>query len=123
MAAQIETTESLAHAIRRVREERELSRTKLAADIDVCEMSVYWWERGIHQPTPANYRKLVERLGDLPDRSDPYWVGGQPPPHDCPEIDLDNLVDRVLESLSTDGRQTAIHALRVLDGSAVAVGE
>ncbi|WP_353963433.1 helix-turn-helix transcriptional regulator [Streptomyces mirabilis] len=45
--------------IKRLRTERQMTQRQLARAVDVGELAVYRWERGIRQPTTANIQRLA----------------------------------------------------------------
>ncbi|MET7477639.1 helix-turn-helix transcriptional regulator [Streptomyces sp. NPDC005648] len=45
--------------IKRLRTERRMTQRQLARAIDVAELAVYRWERGLRQPRIANLQRLA----------------------------------------------------------------
>ena len=52
--------------LKRLREERALSRRDLAYSSDVHEITIYRAEHGMTTPRPSTIRKLAKALGVLP---------------------------------------------------------
>ena len=81
MPNNIEAAAAVSREVRTLREAAGLTRAQLAYKVGVCELSIYFWETGRHIPHPANYRRLIEVLGELP--------------LDLRDTDLTDLVERV----------------------------
>lgn len=49
----------ISEAIKQLRTERQMTQRQLARTLDVGELAVSRWERGVNQPTVANVQRLA----------------------------------------------------------------